>query len=73
MEPLSSAHSVADGTVTSIGHLFAASICNQGPAPNFLAPWIYDYIINGVGEVFKTLPELNCSSQMGALYTKVYK
>ena len=35
VEPVNSLHAGADGTMKAIGHLFAASICNYGPAPNF--------------------------------------
>ena len=37
MEPVNSLHAMADGTMEAIGHLFAASICNYGPGPNFLS------------------------------------
>ena len=63
MEPLNSLHAVADGTMKTIGHLFAASICNYGPAPNFLSTWVFDYMIGGVEKVMKQLPaNLNESS-----------
>ena len=26
----------------------ASSIVMSGPAPNFLAPWVYEYILHGV-------------------------
>lgn len=56
MEPICSLHAVADGTMRTIGHLFAASICNYGPAPNFLSTWIFDYIVGGVDKVLQDLP-----------------
>lgn len=58
MEPVSSLHAVADGTMTTIGHLFGASLCNYGPAPNFLAPWVYRYIAGGIEAVLNELPLL---------------
>ncbi|XP_066910281.1 uncharacterized protein [Clytia hemisphaerica] len=75
MEPLlTSSHSIVDGKVKSIGHLFASSICNHGPAPNFLAPWLFDYIVGGVEKMFKVLPvELDRESQLGVMYSKVYQ
>ena len=45
MEPVNSLHVVVDGTMKAIGHLFAASICNYGPAPSFLSTWIFNYIV----------------------------
>ena len=40
--------SVTDGTVPSIGQLFAASICQGGPGSSFLAPRVYNYLVGGV-------------------------
>ena len=40
----------------AIGHLFAASIVNGGPGPGFLAPWVYHYIIDGLGSISSFLP-----------------
>ena len=45
-EPSGGIVTIADGTMNSIGHLFAASIINGGPAPAFLASWVYEYISN---------------------------
>lgn len=56
MEPVCSTYYVTDGTMRSVGHLFAASLCSKGPAPNFLSEWVFDYIIGGPNEVFKNLP-----------------
>ena len=36
-EPSGGIVTIADGTMNSIGHLFAASIINGGSAPAFLA------------------------------------
>ena len=41
----------------SVGRLFAASLCNFGPVPNFLCEWVYDFIIGGPNEVYKKLPD----------------
>ena len=73
MEPVNSLHAVADGTMKSIGHLFAASICNYGPAPNFLS-WIFSYIVGGIGAVFDDLPTIlntESSDYLFAVYNKV--
>ena len=39
---------MTDGTVPSIGQLFAASICQGGPGSSFLAPRVYNYLVGGV-------------------------
>ena len=41
----------------SVGHLFAASLCNFGPVPNVLCEWVCDFIIGGPNEVHKKLPD----------------
>jgi len=56
MEPIRSLHAVGDETMKIIGHLMAASICNYGPAPNFLSPWVFNYIIGGISKVLEDLP-----------------
>ncbi|XP_066930715.1 acid ceramidase-like [Clytia hemisphaerica] len=40
--------SVSDGTMICIGHLFISSIVCSGPAPNFLSPWAYEYLVGGI-------------------------
>ena len=47
-EPAVSYMSVSDGTMISIGHLFISSIVCSGPAPNFLSPWAYEYLVGGI-------------------------
>ena len=74
MEPVNSLHAVADGTMKAIGHLFAASICNYGPAPNFLSTWIFSYIVGGIEAVFDDLPPIldtESSDYLFAVYNKV--
>ena len=56
MEPVHSVHVLANGTMKSIGHLMAASVCNFGPAPNFMQKWIYYYIVGGIEKVLENLP-----------------
>ena len=51
MEPVCSINYVADGTMNSVGHLFAASLCN------FSREWVYDFIIGGSNELHKKLPD----------------
>ena len=29
------------------GQLFSSSICQGGPAPSFLATWVYNYLVHG--------------------------
>ena len=74
MEPVCSTYYVAEGTVKSVGHLCAASLCNFGPVPNFLCEWVYDFIIGGPNEVYKKLPVklLGCKNELGDIYEKVY-
>ena len=69
-EPKCGTVSVADGTAYGIGHLFAASICQGGPGPGFLAPWIYKYITQGLQAVLNDLPATISS---GSTYCDVYK
>ena len=72
-EPFCGLVSVADGTIRAIGHLFAASICNGGPGPGFLAPWVYNYIIGGLQEAVSLHPDALCfGSKYSELYQKVY-
>ena len=44
------------GTFYLVGVLIAYSICLNGPAPNFFASWMYDYIVGGQEAVLKCLP-----------------
>ena len=71
-EPYCGMVSVADGSVSAIGHLFASSICNGGPGPGFLAPWIYTFITGGIKETLLSLPkELATGSLHSSLYNEV--
>ena len=71
-EPSCGILSVADGTMKSIGHLFAASIVNGGPAPAFLAPWVYEYIVKGLSSAIKAGPKIDQMSNLKNIYDKVY-
>ena len=55
-EPFCGLVSVTDGSLMAIGHLFAASIVNGGPVPDFLAPWVYHNIIDGLDAISSSLP-----------------
>ena len=55
-EPFCGLVSVTDGSLMAIGHLFAASIVNGCPGPCVLAPWVYHYIIDGLGFISSFLP-----------------
>jgi len=48
-EPTFGLVSITDGTLTAIGHLFVSSIVHQRPGPGFLAPWVYQFLIGGIG------------------------
>ena len=63
--------SVADGTMRSIGHLFAASVVNGGPAPCFLSPWIYEYMVNGLSGALQAKPMLSNSSKLKKIFDQV--
>ena len=39
---------VSNGHFRVAGELMAASIVQGGPAPDFMAPWVYDYISAGI-------------------------
>ena len=75
-EPVNSlhAHPVADTTMKAVCHLFAASICNYGPAPNFLLTWIFSHIVEGIEAVFNNLPPIldtESSDYLFAVYNKI--
>ena len=70
-EPSGGIVTIADGTMNSIGHLFAASIINGGPAPDFLASWVYEYISNGIKSALKSAPKMDHTSRLGNMYQKV--
>eukprot|EP00794_Sanderia_malayensis_P020690 gene20690-22727_t len=69
-EPYCGTISVADGTVTSIGHLFAAGICNGGAAPCFLSQWLFTYISYGLQKVLACLPS---SLPPGSCHREIYE
>ena len=70
-EPSAGILTIADGTMNSIGHLFAASIINGGPAPAFLAFWVYEYVSNEIKSVLKSIPKMDDTSSLGNMYQKV--
>ena len=61
-EPSLDLVSVTNGTVRSIGQLFAASLCQGGPVPSFLGPWVYYYLIGGVETVLLYYKNLKISA-----------
>ena len=63
---------VSSGTWKLGGLLLASSICMNGPAPNFMASWIYDYIVGGTEKVLQSLPcKMRGDSNLQSLYNKV--
>ena len=72
MEPVCSTYYVADGTMKSVVHLFAASICSFGPFPNFLNEWVYDFTIGGPNQVYKKLTGKLLTNRLGEIYEKGY-
>lgn len=55
----------------SIGHLFAASIVNGGPAPAFFAPWIYEYIVSGLAGAMKCGRKIDETSSFKIIHDQV--
>ena len=70
-EPAFGTVSVTDGTAFSIGHLFAASVCNGGPAPNIFPSWILRYITGGANNLMEKLPVELSGSRFEFLYKQV--
>ena len=61
--------SVADRTAFSVGHLFAASVCNGGPSPNIFASWILRYITGGANSLMQELS----AELSGFIFDSLYK
>ena len=70
-EPSGGILTIKDDTMNLIGHLFAASIINGGPALAFLASWVYEYISNGIKSALKSAPKMDDTSSLGNMYQKV--
>ena len=72
-EPSLGLVSVTDGTARSIGQLFAASLCQGGPGPSFLAPWVYYYLVGGVETILLYYKNLKISptSKCSTFYSQV--
>ena len=70
-EPSFGITSVADGTAFSVGHLFAATVYNGGPAPNIFSSWIYNYIIGRMNLLKEKVPQELSGSIFEDLYKKV--
>ena len=67
-EPSAGILTIADGTMNSIGHLFAASVINGGPAPAFLVSWVYEYISNRIKSALESSPKMDDTSSLGNMY-----
>ena len=73
-EPSEGVLTITDGTMNSIGHLFAASIINGEPAPAFLASSVYEYISSGIKTALKSAPKMDDTSNLGYMYqTRSFK
>ena len=70
-EPSAGILTVADGTMNSSGHLFAASKINGGPEPDFLPSWVYEYIIDRIKSALKSAAKMDDTSSLGNMYQKV--
>ena len=49
--PVASTISLSKGHFQAAGMLMACSIVQGGPVPNFMAPWVFDYIAYGLHQV----------------------
>ena len=49
--PVASTMSLTEGLFKAAGLLMASSIVQGGPAPNFMTPWVYDYLAYGLHRV----------------------
>ena len=49
--PVASTISLSEGYYKAAGLLMACSIVHGGPAPNFMAQWVFDYIAHGLHQV----------------------
>ena len=68
-EPSFGIMSVTDGTAFSVGHLFAATVYNGGPAPNIFSSWICNYIIDGMNLLKEEVPQ----ELSGSIFEDLYK
>jgi len=68
-EPIKGLLSVADGSFEAIGHLFACSLVNGGPGPNFLVSWVYHYLTVGITGLSTDLPS---HLESDDIYQQVY-
>ena len=55
-------------TFKHIGEMMAVSIIHEGPAPNFLAQSVVDYLLYGMGRVRATIEEVPCATMRTNLY-----
>lgn len=63
---------LSKGNWKSAGILVASSICLGGPAPNFLANWVYEYLIDGCTGALKDLPpKIDGNNENKEFYQKV--
>jgi len=49
--PCGSTMTLADGSLSIVGELMANSIAQEGPPPDFLSGWVYDYLCGGINEI----------------------
>lgn len=55
-------------TFKHIGEMIAVSIIHGGPAPNFLAQSVVDYLLYGIRKVRTTIEEVPCATMRTKLY-----
>ena len=60
MTPTESAVAIANEEYLLAGELCASTICQGGPAPNFVSEWIYDFLVCGLHNIqFPSTTDLN--------------
>ena len=63
---------VSQGLFSLAGQLIASSICQGGPAPSFLATWVYQYMVHGSDAVSVPLNESSLEGR-DSKYRELFK
>ena len=58
--PNGSTMPMSQGLFVLEGQLFEASVCQSGPAPAFVAPWVYQYLLRGTEAISSSFNEDRC-------------
>lgn len=68
--PCESTVALTEGSFEIAGELMAMSLAQGGPAPNFLAPWVFDYLSTGLDGVVAEIEKME-DSQFKTVAEKV--